>query len=184
MIERTLVVLKPDAIKKNLEKEIMSRYQKAGLKIIARKEIVPDRKLAERHYAATEEQIVGMGKKTLVAASEAGNLEEMIRIFGTENPRKIGEMIREWSLQFITSGKIVAFILEGENAISVVRKITGFTDPSKAEKGTIRGDLGKDSINRANRERRSAQNLVHASGDPDEAEREIILWFGPKAVKK
>lgn len=184
MIERTLIVLKPDAVKKNLEGEIISRYERAGLRVVARKEVMPDKELAERHYAATDEQVIGMGNKTLASARESGNYDEMIRLFETDDPRKIGEQILGWSHQFITSGKVVAFILEGENAISVVRKVTGFTDPSGAEKGTIRGDLAKDSINRANMERRASQNLVHASGNPDEAEREIVLWFGPEWVKK
>lgn len=184
MIERTLVILKPDAVRKDLEREIMSRYEKAGLRVVDRKEIVPDKRMAEHHYAATEEQVVGMGNKTLASAREAGNYDEMVRLFGTDDPRKIGTELLGWSHQFITSGKVVAFILEGEGAIALVRKITGFTDPSKAEKGTIRGDLSEDSINKANMERRAAANLVHASGNPDEAEREIVLWFGPGAVKK
>jgi nucleoside-diphosphate kinase len=182
MIERTLVILKPDAVKAGLEKEIISRYEKAGLRVVKRKEVIPDRKLADRHYAATEAQIVGMGNKTLASAKELGKYDEVIELFGTDDPRKIGEELREWSLQFITSGKVVALILEGEDAIRKVRKITGFTDPMKAEKGTIRGDLSRDSIAKANLERRACQNLVHASGDPEEAKREIALWFGMEEV--
>jgi len=182
MIERTLVVLKPDAVKAGLENEIISRYEKAGLRVVKRKEVKPDRKLAENHYAATETQVVGMGNKTLDSARELGKYEELIEIFGTDDPKKIGEQLREWSLQFITSGKVVAFILEGEDAIKKVRRITGFTDPMKAEKGTVRGDLSKDSISKANFERRACQNLVHASGDIEEAKREIALWFGMEEV--
>lgn len=184
MMEKTLVVLKPDAVHRNLEKQIISRFHEAGIRVVARKEVKPDMALAGSHYAATDEQILGMGNKTITASKEAGNYEEMMKIFGTEDPRKIGEMLREWSLQFITSGTVVAFILEGENAISLVRKLTGFTDPKKAEKGTIRGDHSTDSISKANMERRAVQNLIHASGNPEEAEREIVLWFGPGAVKK
>jgi nucleoside-diphosphate kinase len=182
MIEKTLIVLKPDAVNAGLEKEIISRYEAAGLRVVKRKEVTPDRKLADQHYAATEEQIVGMGNKTLASAKELGKYDDLLELFGTDDPRKIGEELREWSLQFITSGKVVAFILEGEDAIKSVRKITGFTDPTKADKGTIRADLSKDSISKANFERRACQNLVHASGNPEEAKREIALWFGMDEV--
>ena len=77
----------------------------------------------------------------------------------------------------MTRGPIIAIILSGENAIKEVRKITGYTDPTEAEKGTIRGDLGKDSIIKANKENRSVEILIHASGSIVEAENEIELWF-------
>jgi nucleoside-diphosphate kinase len=182
MMEKTLVVLKPDAVRAGLERQIISRYQKAGLHIVKRKEVSPDKDFAGNHYAATESQIVGMGNKTLSSAKELNKYDEMIELFGTDDPRKIGEELREWSLQFISSGKVVAFILEGEDAIKTVRKITGFTDPAKADKGTIRADMSKDSILKANFERRACENLVHASGDPEEAKREIALWFGMEEV--
>jgi nucleoside-diphosphate kinase len=70
-------------------------------------------------------------------------------------------------------------VLEGEGeAIALARKVTGFTDPTQADKGTIRGDLGNDSIAKANSEGRPTKNLIHASGNPEEAAKEIALWFG------
>lgn len=183
MIERTLVILKPDAVKRGLEKEIMSRYKNAGLKIVAQKRLQIERKMAEKHYAATEEQIVGMGMKTLNASKENNKLDEMKIIFGTGEPNKIGTMLRGFMIYFITSGPVVVFVLEGENAVQKVRDITGFTDPSRAAKGTIRGDLGEDSIVKANGEKRAVANLVHASGSLEEAEREIRLWFKPGELK-
>lgn len=184
MIERTLVLLKPDAVRKRLEDEIVGRYRGAGLKVVARKDVLPDREMADRHYAATDEQILGMGNKTLSAARDNDKYDDVLELFGTDDPRKIGEMLREWSLQFITSGEVVAMILEGEGAVALVRKLTGFTDPKKSEKGTIRGDLSDDSIMTANLEKRAVSNLVHASGTVEEAEREILLWFGPAGLKK
>jgi nucleoside-diphosphate kinase len=178
MIERTLVVIKPDGVERGLVDEIISRYEKAGLKVLAKKILRIDKKFAEKHYAATDEQIVGMGLKTLQASKENNRLEEMKKIFGTENPKEIGTLLRRWMIEFITSGSVVALLLEGEDAVQVARKITGYTDPSKAEKGTIRGDFGEDSIVKANLERRACRNLVHASGSKEEAEREIALWFG------
>jgi len=173
MIERTLVIVKPDGVKRNLVDEILKRYTDAGLKIVARKTVTATKELAEKHYTDSEEQIVGMGNKTLAVAGEDGTR----KIFGTNNPREIGMVLRGWSIEFLISGPVVAVVLEGEDTVEKVRKITGFTDPSKAEKGTIRGDLGDDSILKANEERRATRNLIHAAGNKEEAGREIKLWF-------
>ncbi len=93
----------------------------------------------------------------------------------------VGKSFFEPLKQFMMSGPVVAMIIEGESAVSHVRKITGATDPSKAEKGTIRGDLGIDSQEKADKDKRAIQNLVHASGTPEEAKKEIGLWF-PEGV--
>lgn len=178
MIERTLMVVKPDGVKRNLTEDIISRYESAGLKIIKRKELILPIEIAEKHYASTDEQLNGMGSKTLFSAKENGTYEETVNKFGTDNPKKIGMKLREWMLQFITSGKVVACILEGEDAVKLTRKITGFTNPVTADKGTVRGDFGEDSIEVANKENRPVYNLVHASGELNEAKKEIELWFG------
>jgi nucleoside-diphosphate kinase len=182
MMERTLVLIKPDAMKKDLGERIIKRYTDAGLKVIARKVMQADRSLAEKHYPDTDSQMMGMGNKTLQSAKEAGKPGDVMKIFGTEDPRKIGLQLRKWLVDFITSRPVIALVLEGESAIANVRKITGFTDPSRADKGTIRGDWGSDSIDRANNERRATENLVHASGNPEEAAKEIALWFSPKEL--
>jgi nucleoside-diphosphate kinase len=114
-----------------------------------------------------------MGNKTLGANGEKRAKE----IFGTIEPKELGLQLREWMLQFITSTPVVAIVLEGEDAVQKVRKIAGYTDPSKADKGTIRGDMGVDSIAKANGEHRATENLIHASGSVEEAQQEIALWF-------
>jgi len=173
MIERTLVLLKPDAIERKLTGKIISRFEEEGFKIIAMKMQKIDKKFAEQHYVASDEQIIGMGKKTLDAT---GN--EAKKLFGTDDPRKLGEMLRKWSINFISSAPVIAMVLEREDAIAYARKIGGFTDPSKADKGTIRHNFGQDSILKSNREKRATENLVHLSGNKEEAEKEIKLWFG------
>jgi len=172
MIERTLVLLKPDAIERRLAGKIISRFEDEGFRIVEMKMRKIDKKFAEKHYAATDEQIIGMGKKTLEAT---GN--EAKKLFGTDDPRKLGETLRKWSIDFISSAPVIAMVLEREDAIAYARKIGGFTDPSKADKGTIRHDFGEDSILKANREKRATKNLIHLSGNREEAKKEIILWF-------
>jgi nucleoside-diphosphate kinase len=180
MIEKSLVLIKPDGIKRKLIGKIISRIEDNGLKIVGMKLVRADRNLAEKHYPSSEEQIVGMGNKTLAASDE----KRVREIFGTTNPRKIGMKLREWLIKSITSSPVVALVVEGENAVERMRKLAGYTDPSKAEKGTIRGDFGVDSIAKANEERRATENLVHVSGDKAEAEREVKLWFKQEELFK
>ncbi len=174
-IEQTLIIIKPDGMEK--ADEIISYYKKAGFSIVMQKTLQIDMALAEKHYAATDEQVVGMGSKTIEASRKTGNTENMRRIFGTDEPRAIGMKLREWLIKFITSQPVTAMVLEAENGVALARKVTGFTDPAQAEKGTVRGDLGTDSIVGANSEGRPVRNLVHASGNMEEAQREIKLWF-------
>ena len=175
-MERTLIILKPDALQRGLVGEIISRFEKAGLKLAATKMIWPDRELAEKHYPTERQEFIkGMGHKTLESHKEEG--QEASGIFGTKDPHAIGLQLHKWLVDFLVSGPVIAMVLEGENAIRVARDISGHTIPAKAEPGTIRGDYSDDSAIAANAEQRSIKNLVHASGDKAEADFEINLWF-------
>ncbi len=165
MIQKTLVLIKPDGVKRNLIGEIIGRYEKADLRVVDLKMVTATMDLAEKHYTADEDYLRSLGQKSRDAGDQIDDL--------VAQGRKIVTAMRN----FLISGPVVAMILEGEEAVPAVRKITGYTDPSSAEKGTIRGDLGEDSILQANKEARPVYNLVHASGTPDEAESEIKLWF-------
>lgn len=136
-MERTLVLLKPDAIQRGLSGEIIARLEKKGLKIAALKLLQMDKQLAERHYD------VHKGKPFF------GGLVE-----------------------FITSGPIVAIVLEGRKAVEVVRKVMGSTDSAEAQPGTIRGDLGVDL----------GHNLIHGSDSPETAKKEISIFFTPAEI--
>ncbi len=141
-MERTLVIVKPDGVKRKLVDKIIERYEEKGLKVIALKKMKATKELLKKHYSAH------VGKPFYL---------------GLE--------------RFMSSGEVVAFVLEGKDAVNLARKITGATDPAKAEKGTVRGDLGIDSGEKADKEKRAIENLVHASGNHEEAEKEIKLWF-------
>ncbi len=162
-IEMTLVIVKPDGVERNLIGEIISRYEKEGLNIRALKLFRVNEALVKRHYPDELARIIG--EKSIRAGTKL------------DDPEEHGKKILEQLRKFISSGNVVAMILEGENAVQKVRNITGYTDPTAAEKGTIRGDLGTDSIAKANVEMRPVKNLVHASGTVEEAEKEIALWF-------
>lgn len=175
-MEKTLVLLKPDALSRGVVGEIISRFENAGLKLVATKMVRPDKKLARQHYPDDRPEFIkGMGHKTLDSYKEEGH--DPLHNFGTEDPHQIGLQLQKWLVDFLVSGPVIALVLEGPNAISVVRGIAGHTIPAKAEPGTIRGDYSDDSAVLANAEKRSIKNLVHASGDKQEADFEINLWF-------
>jgi len=175
-MEKTLVILKPDAVRRGLVGEIISRFEKTGLELVGAKMITPDKDLANKHYpTGRREFIEGMGKKTLDNYKEQGlNAKQEL---GTEDAHEIGLKIQDWMVDFITSGPVLALVLQGPHAVEIVRKMVGHTLPLKAEPGTIRGDYSFDSPTLANNEKRPIYNLVHASGDKKEAEFEIGLWF-------
>ena len=132
MTERTLVLLKPDAVQRLLTGRILARYEERGLKIIGLKLMQVSTQLAEQHYAVHREKPFFRGL-----------------------------------VDFITSAPLVAAVLEGPNAIAIVRAMNGATRPHEAAPGTIRGDFALET----------AQNLVHASDSPETAASELKLWF-------
>ena len=166
--EKTLVIVKPDGMERNLIGEIISRFEKEGMKVKALKLFRVTEALLKKHYPDSLAKIIG--EKSIKAGTKI------------DNPEAHGRKILEQLRKFLSSGPVVAFVLEGENAVFRVREITGYTDPATAKKGTVRGDLGKDSIAKANEEIRPVKNLVHASGTVDEAKSEIELWFRKEEI--
>ena len=175
-MERTFLMIKPDGVRKDLVDEIIRRIEEIDLIIVAKKMLVPSKELVERFYPSDNEWFINVGNKSAKSYEEVGlSLKDT---FGTEDRCKIGKIVKSWLVKFICSGPVVPMIIEGEGAIKKVRKLAGYTDPLHAEKGTIRGDLTNETIERANREKRAVENLVHVSDSPGEAEREISVWFG------
>lgn len=180
-MERTLVVLKSDAVQRSLIGEIVGRFEKVGLKIVGMKMFVPTKELAERHYPTDRRTFIeGMGKKTLENYTEQGR--DAQADFGTTDPHAIGLEIQKWLVDYLTSSPVLAIVLEGPHAVELTRKIVGHTLPFKAQPGTIRGDFSFDSSALANESKRPIRNLIHASGDKTEADFEVGLWFLPDEV--
>ena len=175
-MDRTLVVLKPDAIKRGIAGDIIHRFEKVGLKMIACKMFVPTEELLNKHYPVDRKEFVeGMGQRTVDGYKELGyDVKEQ---FGTDDPHKIGLKVQKWLVDFMVSSPVIAMVYEGPDAIEVVRKIRGATMPIKAMPGTINGDYSFDSAALGNAQSRPIKNLVHASGNREEASFEIGLWF-------
>jgi len=181
LFERTLIIIKPDGVRRGLVGEIINRFEKTGLKLIGIKMTQSSKELAEKHYPKDRKEFIeGLGKKTLENYKEIGL--DPIKQFGTDNSFKIGLSIRQWLIEYITESPVVAMVFEGPLAVSLVRKITGNTLPFWADPGSIRGDLAFDSSALANLQKRAIKNLVHASGSKEEAEYEIPLWFSKKEL--
>ena len=182
-MEQTLVVLKPDTVARGIAGEIISRFEKVGLKIVAAKLMVVNRELADKHYPASRKEFIeGMGNKTLENYQSLGI--DVKKEMGTDNAHEIGLKIREWLVDMITAGPVLAMVLEGPHAVELIRKIVGHTLPLKAAPGTIRGDYSFDSSYLANTGRRPIKNMIRASGTVEEAKFEVDLWFTKKEIFK
>lgn len=167
MKEKTLILIKPDGVQRNLVGEIIRRYEAGRLRVTAMKMLKVSPALIKKHYPAKMDYLMSLAEKGKKAGDPSAS----------KDPKAYGMMIVTGMRKYMTSGPVVAMILEGENAIKRARDITGYTDPAAADKGTIRGDFGADTILAANKERRPVKNLIHASGNAAEARAEIKLWF-------
>lgn len=169
------MLVKPDGIRRALIGKIISRFEDAGLKVIAIKMVAPDRDLAGIHYIADQKWFEDTGNKTLKAYKERG-------VVLKETAVQVSTRIRNYLLEYLSSGPVVAMVLEGNEAIYATRKIAGSTEPLRADPSTIRGQFSIDSYGRSDEKKRPIMNIVHASEDSKTADREIKVWFKPKEL--
>lgn len=178
--EKTVVLIKPDGVRRAIIGEIITRFEKTGLKIVALKMIKPARDHVKNHYPNSKEWIKGIGEKSL--ADYKKNKLDPVKEVGTEDPMEIGKICIEWLFDYMSSDPVIAIVFQGNDAINQGRKIVGSTVPVFAEAGTIRGDFSKDSAVLANMQKRGIKNVVHASGSKEEAEFEISHWFSAQEI--
>lgn len=173
--ERTFVILKPDAIQRNFIGEIISRFEKTGLKITAMKMLVPKAEQCWAHYNKDDAWFQRKGEG-IVKARQENNLpvEKEAIEYGKDI---IGQLVT-----FMTSGPVLAMVIEGNQAVGIVTKLVGGTEPLTSDIGTIRGDLTLDSYDLAGMDGRAVRNLIHCSDKPEEAEREIKIWFAESEI--
>lgn len=169
--ERTFVIIKPDGIQRALIGEVISRFERVGLKLVALKMFVPTADMVEKHYTLDPEWRVKTGLKTIKGFVDKGLTPPHT------DPLKITAEILERLAAYLTSGPVVAMVWQGAHAVQIVRKLTGGTEPLTSDVGTIRGDFVLDSYQMSNADKRSVRNVVHASGSVKEAQDEIAHWF-------
>jgi len=148
LMERTLIILKPDAVERGIVGEILTRFEKVGLKIVGVKMLKPDYDHYFAHYEKIGKMISRRGQKAF-----------------------------DVTLAMMTKGPVIAVALEGGEAASLVRKMVGATEPKTAAPGTIRGDYAHMSFAYADAQDVGVPNIIHASGDAEEAKQEIAHWF-------
>lgn len=152
-MERTLILLKPDALQRGIAGEIITRFERVGLKMVATKMLQPDREHYYYHYETIGQMISRRGQEAF-----------------------------DVTLEMMQTGPVMAIVLEGVEAVSLVRKMVGTTEPKAAAPGTVRGDYAHVSFAHSNSQGLSIPNLIHASGDPEEAQKEIAHWFKPDEI--
>ncbi|MBF1003070.1 MAG: nucleoside-diphosphate kinase [Candidatus Nanogingivalaceae bacterium] len=153
LIQRTLILFKPDAVQRGIVGEILTRFERVGLKIIGTKMIFPNKEHYHKHYE-------GIGKMVT----------------------RRGEKAFDMALEFMTQGPVIAMVLEGVESVELVRKLVGGTEPKAALPGTIRGDYSHMSFGYADEHNVGIPNLIHASGSVEEAKQEIEHWFADHEI--
>ena len=164
------MLVKPDGVFRALIGKAISVMEDAGLKVVAMKMLVPDKAMVGLHYADDPDWLESVGRKSLASYKEKG-------IEKKETAMEIGKNIRNMLIKSLTSGPVVAMVLEGNSAIFVARKLIGSTEPRKADPSSIRGRYGSDSYVTSDSKSRPVLTIVHASEDEKTAEREIPIWF-------
>lgn len=147
-VEKTLVLFKPDTVQRGLVGEILTRFERVGLKIVGTKMIFPDKDHYYHHYEDIGQMVTRRGQQAF-----------------------------DVTLEMMQLGPVIAMVFEGVEAVALVRKMVGGTEPKSAAPGTIRGDFSHMSFEYADGQKKGIPNLIHASGDPKEAEQEIGHWF-------
>lgn len=174
--ERTFVIIKPDGIQRTLVGEIIQRYERVGLKLVAMKLMVPTGDMVEKHYTLDPEWKMITGKKSIQGFIDKGLPPP------TNDPIELSNQLLKRLVKYLTAGPVIAMVWQGAHAVKIVRKITGSTEPLTSAMGTIRGDFVLDSYPMTESDDRSIRNLVHASGSEKEAEDEIAHWFRPDEI--
>jgi nucleoside-diphosphate kinase len=167
---KSFVFLKPDTAKRNLIGEIIKRFEERGLKVTKLEMLMAPKEIIDIHYPLNNRDYI----LTLGHADIEGKSEEELEAIYNKNHKVIEDLQK-----YVMSGPIVKMILESDrdDTVALIREIVGKTNPPASPKGTIRGDLGIDSFEKSDAEGRACENLVHASGNNEEAEAEIKLWF-------
>ena len=152
-VEKTLVLFKPDAMQRGVVGEILTRFERVGLKIVGTKMIAPDRDHYYKHYEEIGQVITRRGKETF-----------------------------DNVLNMMSQGPVIAMVFEGVEAVELVRKLVGSTEPKSSAPGTIRGDFSHMSYGYGDATKQGIPNLIHASGDLADAEKEIPHWFSDEEL--
>lgn len=173
--ERSLILLKPDTVQRSLIGEIVGRFERVGLKLAALKLTMATEAQLLAHYNKDDAWYQRKGEGIVADMKTHG-------MAVTKEPIEYGKDIIRNMVRYMTVAPVVAIICEGNQSVAVIKKLTGTTEPSTSDVGTIRGDFTVDSYSHATIENRGVRNLIHCSESVEEAEREITLWFKDEEI--
>jgi len=176
--QMTFVAIKPDGVQRSLIGEVIKRYEQVGLKLLALKIVIPTEDQAYKHYyeVGGDAWVENLGAKARASYEKKG----LQSPFATN--KENGDFVLKGLVKYLSSGPIIAMVWQGNQAVDLVRKITGGTEPLTSDVGTIRGDYTLDTYSLADTDGRAVRNLIHASGSTEDAEKEIALWFKPEEI--
>lgn len=173
--EKTLILIKPDAVTRKIVGEVIDRFERKSLKIVALKLVHPTKTMVEQHYIDSEEWLTEAGTKTYNNFIEKGFEVD-------KTPREIGLLIRKRLMSSMTAGPVVAMVVEGAHVVEAARKMRGATSPTHATPGTIGFDYSVDSYELGDAGDWGTKNIIHASDSVENAKREIGIWFKPNEI--
>jgi nucleoside-diphosphate kinase len=173
--ERTFVMLKPDAVQRGLVGETIRRLEKTGLKLIAMKFVMATEEQLWKHYNKDDAWYIKKGEQTISERKALGLPIEKEAI-------EYGKDIIRALIKFMSCGPVVPMVFEGNQAVGIVKKLVGSTEPLSSDAGTIRGDYTLDSYNLANLDGRAVRNVIHCSDPVEDAKREIPIWFSEEEI--
>jgi nucleoside-diphosphate kinase len=175
--ERTFVILKPDTVQRSLIGEVIKRFERTGLKCTAMKMFMADEARLLQHYNKDDAWFLKKGTRIVEDLTSQGRPVEKEAI-------EYGKDIIRTIVHYMEAAPVVAMVWEGNASVAVITKLVGTTEPTTSDVGTIRGDFTVDSYSHSSYENRSVRNLIHCSESPEEAEREIALWFTEDEIMK
>jgi len=175
--ERTLVIVKPDGVQRGLIGEIIKRLENAGFKLVALKITMATEKQLWKHYDKNKEWFLKKGQGVIKE-------RQIAKLPIEKEAIEYGKDIIQALVKFMTCGPVVPMIWEGNQAVEIVKKIVGSTEPLSSDSGTIRGDYTLDSYAIASIDDRAVRNLIHCSDPLSDVKREIPIWFSPEEIMK
>ncbi|MBX4200449.1 nucleoside-diphosphate kinase [Candidatus Parcubacteria bacterium] len=173
--ERSFVAVKHDGVQRGLVGEIIRRIERTGLKIVALKMFVPDMERTVEHYGKDDAWCTKVGERTIENMKNQGKTPEKLAL-------EYGKDVLKALYAYFTLGPVVGMVIEGNQAVAIIKKLVGGTEPTTSDVGTIRGDFTLDSYDLSNVDGRAVRNLIHCSDKPEEAEREIKIWFNSQEI--
>jgi len=175
--QKALLIIKPDGVERGLIGKIIKRFEQVGLTIIGLKFYWAEKEKIIAHYPETDVWFKKVGERTLTNYTKKGL--DAKKVFNTNDAISIGKTVKKWLIDYLQESPLFFTVVEGYEAIEIVRKISGNTIPLLAAPGTVRGDFSHDCIDLANDQNRPLRNLIHASDTIEDGEKEVSLWFKP-----